>query len=189
MSKTQVARRLSHTAKLDGEMISFDRVARSPELPLDYWSDLAMVPDDAELVKMAGLVGPLGHGFADQLDDWKTLAADCRAILCSSGGKAEHLPDGFFEKLGEFEELGAIATRLVRDGWVVLVPAGHAGFHVGAAGKRGVILALALDTAARFPVYSLCQKCQRIIANTTNKPRTYCGPACRKAAHVSRWEA
>lgn len=183
MSKTQVARRLRHTARLVGDTIQFDRADRPLELPLDFWSDLALVQDDSSLVEMAGLAGPLGQGFSDPLSDWRALAADCRAILRASLGGAEHLPAGFAETLGGFEDLGTIATRLVQTGHVVLVPAGHAGFYVGGAGKRGGTLALALDTAARFPVYSLCNQCGRVIANE-KKPRTYCGAACRKAAHV-----
>jgi len=135
------------------------------------------------LVEMAGLAGPLGQGFTDPLADWQALAADCRMILRASLGNADYLPAGFADSLGEFEDLGAIATRLVQAGYLVLVPAGHAGFYVGGAGKRGGTLALALDTAARFPVYSLCDQCGRVIANE-KKPRTYCGAACRKAAHV-----
>lgn len=183
MSKTQVARRLRHTAHLVGDTIQYDRVARPPELPPEFWSDLALVGGDSSLVEMAGLAGPLGQGFSDPLADWQELAADCRAILRASLGNAEHLPAGFADSLGEFEDLGAIATRLVQSGHVVLVPAGHAGFYVGGAGKRGGTLAMALDSAARFPVYSLCEQCGRVIANQ-KKPRTYCGAACRKAAHV-----
>jgi len=186
MSKTQVERRLRHTARLAGDTVQFDQVARPLGLPDSFWSDLALIKDDEALVEMAGLVGPLGRGFSEPLADWRSVAADCRAVLLASLGSAEHLPSGFAEALGNLQDLGAVATRLVRQGDVILMPAGAGGFHVAAAGKRGVILALALDIAARFPVYSLCAKCGRIIANTGKVPRTYCGPACRKAAHVAK---
>ena len=186
MSKTQTARRLARSAQLVGDTIQFDRAMRPQELPDDYWSDLALVTDHAELVEMAGLVGPLGRGFSDPLSDWQALAADCRAILRSSIGGAEHLPPGFADKLGDFQDLGMIATRLVMQGDVMLVPAGAGAFHIGAAGKRGTVLALALAAAARFPLYSLCIQCGRIIANSGKVPRKHCGPACRKAAHVSK---